>query len=166
MYVSAENSYSTPSSLSTPEFKDALSRYSMATIIENYGVPSQVLLELNNGPIEPNGVWHYHIIVFYEHLGFIIYYNYWGDGSISLNPEKEVLYVCPDHKSNTRILFALTSLNYKISPEEILERHQGIDLEYTKSLLETTGLSLQDFYDLFSLPSSTGCFESPSNTWH
>jgi hypothetical protein len=163
-YIFTENSYPVTSPLYSVEYKDALSGFSLQAILNDYGEPSRILLGLSNGPIEPTGGWHYEILVFYDQLGFMLYYVF--NQGISLNQSGNELSVCPNYEGTIIIRFALQSPSNTEPIEFVMERHIGVDPNYIRPLEDTTDITTLEFYESFKESGIGSCFQSGSENWY
>lgn len=144
------------------DFESFWEAYSPKQVFRMYGVPSRVLLSApGQTGIGTSGNTGYILWVFYDHLGFVIRY----DGTVADLP---VYHFCPELKEGsndiTVIRFVLQYPNHDV-PLEATDSILKHDMWRVKSIQEATGMSLEEFHQLFSQDKKPACFDAPHNIW-
>lgn len=120
--------------------------YSIDRVINRYGVPSRVQLQLIP-PLEPQSLPAYALTLVYEENGFWIKYH--GPATLS----DSIIRVCP----------VFTEINYITMHLQSPELKQPVfrpDLDgYDRSLEEAVGMSLKAFYENFKDAGNPTCLE-------
>jgi len=144
------------------DFESFWETYSPKEVIRIYGVPSRVLLsapgQTGIGNTGNNG---YILWIFYDHLGFMIRY----DGAVADLP---VYHFCPELKEGANnvisIDFTLQHPDHAL-PLELSDGILAHDLWRVKSIQDATGMSLEEFHQLFSQDEKPACFDTPHDIW-
>ena len=131
--------------------------YSPQKVVSTYKIPSRVFLQASGDiGIGNTGNGGYILWIFYDYLGFMIRY----DGSVV---NQATYHICPNLE-DTNIQMTLQSPNNH-KPLEwgdgILTNHRNT----VRTIEESSGISLEEFYQLFIQPEKPGCFETPENIW-
>jgi hypothetical protein len=144
-------------SIRSTQFGPAIQQYSIQKIFTDYGIPSRILLfpqeqleELGPGP-------SLSIMLFYDELGFVVYYGFENVFTI-LSPS--VYYVCPDYDSTDLIRLWFQAPDNPAPLERMLGKEYDDWLTiYLQPVEKVTNLSVEDFYKLFVTPGGQKCFE-------
>ena len=142
-------------------FEEDWKYYSLAQILATYGEPSRVWIQLAAGPVMPGSTMGYGVWLFYDHLGFLVCY---GGSGVVVQP---IYHVCPTLRGPGGIVSIRLWLQ---SPDSktLLEELAGVtqeQLPYLRPVEEATGLSVEEFYTLFTQSDGPACFESPRDMW-
>ncbi len=135
--------------------------YSLSQILAIYGEPSRVWIQLAAGPVMPGSTMGYGIWLFYDHLGFLV--SYGGSGVVV----QSIYRICPAQNGPGGIVSIrlwLQSPHSKTSLEELAGVTRE-NLPYLRPVEEATGLSVDEFYALFTQSDAPACFESPRDMW-
>jgi hypothetical protein len=133
-------------------------RFSLERILSDYGKPTQVLLDLSNYCADRcPALTEYGMYVLYDQLGILI--RYFGSA-----PRGDPILVCPIFAQVNYIELWLQSPQ---DSDPLLERmHLDPDeLKGLRPLGETTGMSIDTFYETFKDSSSKACVSSPAKFW-
>lgn len=137
--------------------------YAPREIVNQYGIPSRVLLSsvfaIGYGNTGRQG---YILWIFYDHLGFMIRY----DGTVADLP---VYHICPQFQEDgniTRIDLALQD-PLDTSPLEI---HDSILTNSTVPRIilpieDAARINMEEFYNLFARENNQPCFDTPRDVW-
>ena len=144
------------------DFTSLWASYSPKKIINNYGIPSRVLLSSVFAPGLGDGRHGYTLWVFYDHLGFMVRY----DGTV---PELPVYHICPQFQEDgdiTRIDLALQNPSNS-SPLELQDSILGgsVAPRVILPIEDAVGISLAEFQKLFAREESLPCFDTPREIW-
>ena len=143
------------------EFQDLWRNYSPQRILETYGAPDRIWLNVT----EPYGSARgYHLWFFYDKQGFMIRYP----GDVVDAP---ILHICPVIEGMRAIDLSLQAPDSSL----LLERFDAIledirlQTETGKtrelhSIQDATGLDEKQFYDAF-MQEEPACFDTPQNIW-
>lgn len=141
-------------------FQSIWESYDPRLLIRSFGVPSQAWLRTTSEKYGDKGTTGYRLWLFYDHLGFVIRY----DGGVKHAP---IYNICPTFENGTEridwIAFLLQSPDNQLPLERIDQ--VGITDRYIRTLEDATGLSLEEFYQLFTQEEQPACFETPRNIW-
>jgi hypothetical protein len=145
------------------DFARAMENYSLESILEHYGIPSKVYLEVYP-KYEPTSPLMYALWVFYEDLGFLIEYE--GEGYVI---QDGVVNICPDFDKLYTMKFYLQSSQVKPLLSGFADEMQSFnELVSQKSLLslsDATSLTVEGFHDLFTSDKQDKCFQSSRELW-
>ena len=150
-----------------PPLTEAMQQYALAQVLAQYGVPTHVWIGLSGGPAEPGGSWIYSMWVFYDNLGFSVYY----EGAL-LSRTSDTLQVCPIYEGVSNITMYLQSAESERSLDVFLEDAYGswvqgmVSQGILMDLKSATGLSTKEFHRRFTEPGQEPCIESPAELWH
>lgn len=134
--------------------------YSPKQVMETYHVPSQILLRAPGvSGVGTTGRTGYILWIFYDHLGFMIRY----DGSVRDLP---IFHFCPTIDQINQIEIDMQSPDASFQ----LEQQDGIlTSEYyedtIKTIEEAAGMTVEEFYRLFTQSKEPACFDSPHDIW-
>ena len=144
-----------------PFFDQLLQYYMLPQILSSYGQPTQaVVMPYYEGSIiDPDYIYPFSLSLFYQDQGIIVEY---------LFPRETVgdHYVgCPWKAAY--IILKVWSSEIHPSLSEIVEGNSvGINsLLFTKSIEESTSMTLEQFYQRFKEPNNTSCLETPIDLW-
>ncbi len=146
---------------SPEEFKEIWNRYAPERIIPNLGQPTRVWIHAVASAAEGNpSSFPYELWVFYDPLGLLLRYQ----GMVDARP---VYRFCPTFSDSGNIgitvdVYAVSTLGGD-SPEDLTELKSMAFPP--RNLEETAGLTVEEFYGLFSQNSQPICFETPQNIW-
>ena len=146
----------------SPNFKNAWASLSPEKIIVDYGVPTRVWVKSGSsvhegspGPTMPYSVW-----VFYDHLGILVRYS----GQVKY---ESIYKMCPVYSEQGNLSDDIDI--YLQSPNTNIPLEHLPTVKYNAndaiSLEEAAGITLNEFYDLFTKPGAEPCFESPRSIW-
>ncbi len=121
-------------------------RYSIDQLLNQYGVPSRVQLQLVP-PIEPGAPPGYALIIVYEERGFWIRYQ--GPATF----DGTMVRACP---SFAEVEYLVLRLQSSAAKTPVFRPDPD---GYDRSLEEATGMSLKTFYDRFKDASAQTCLE-------
>ncbi len=150
-----------------PPLTEAMQQYALAQVLAQYGVPTRVWIGLSGGPAEPGGSWIYSMWVFYDNLGFSVYY----EGAL-LSRTADTLRVCPTYEGVSNITMYLQSAESERSLDVYLEDEYGSWVQgmFSQGILmdleSATGLSTEEFHRRFTEPGQEPCIEPPAELWH
>jgi len=144
------------------DFTSLWALYSPKKILNNYGIPSRVLLSSVFAPGLGDGRHGYTLWVFYDHLGFMVRY----DGTV---PDLPVYHICPQFQEDgdiTRIDLALQNPSNS-SPLELQDSILGGSAapRVILSIEDAAGISVPEFQKLFAREESLPCFDTPREIW-
>jgi hypothetical protein len=134
--------------------------YSPKQIMSTYGKPSRVWLKTQEKTI---GDRHsYDLWLVYDDYGFIIQYVGF------LENKGQILHICPRFEGGMDIMWLQIYIHAPddLTPSENMgglvspEPQAG-----KKSIEDATGLSVDDFYELFHQNQELACFDTPSDIW-
>ncbi|MCK6584581.1 MAG: hypothetical protein L6Q49_15915 [Anaerolineales bacterium] len=146
----------------SPNFKNVWASFSPEMIIAEYGVPSRVwvksrssVYEGSHGPTMPYWIWF-----FYDHLGILVSYN----GQVRY---ENIYKMCPVFNEQGNLSDDIDI--YLQSPEANIPLEDLPTVKYNAKdaipLGEAAGISLDEFYELFTTPGIAPCFETPRSIW-
>ncbi|MFN8597114.1 MAG: hypothetical protein U0559_13145 [Anaerolineae bacterium] len=132
-------------------FVNAWKHYSIDQVLNQYGTPSVVRIQLSPRS-EPGASLGYALTLVYEKLGLLISYRGEGiDGS-----KADFIQACP-------LLTNVDSIDLKLqlptTPTLFPLLRPTDPIGYDRSLEEATGMSLKDFYNKFKNPTNQDCLE-------
>lgn len=136
---------------SRPVAFETLNKYYLPNILAKYGIPSSVVIFVGP-PVERNAPTGYGIRIVYQHLGFAAQYE-------GVTAPEKIVRICPEYGNFNFIHIDLQSPydGRSLRGEDGYTRWLDID--------EASGLSVDEFFQLFSDISISPCFESPENIW-
>jgi hypothetical protein len=142
------------------DFQAAWERYSPRQVMVDYGSPSRVWMytdALNYGERTGYDLW-----LAYDNLGFLIRYQ----GTVS-RKSFLVYQVCPRFYNGKDIDDILIILQSPDNPRPLEERDPYYPhvVQYTHTLEEAAGLTVEVFYKLFTQGKQPACFDTPMNIW-
>ncbi len=141
-------------------FQSLWKHYDPQLVIPAFGVPSRVWLTTSTIKEGNKGITGYILKIFYDHLGFVVRY----DGGVIHSP---IYHICPrfDDPSEgiSQISMLLQSPDNQ-SPLDRIDQGNLID-KYTRTIEDATGLSLEEFYQLFTQEDKPACFDTPRDIW-
>ena len=142
-------------------FQKQWREYSPSQIMYTYGKPSRVWLktrEKTMGDRHGYGLW-----LAYDDYGFIIQYNGF------LEEEDKILHICPRFEDGMDIMWQQIHIRSLNDGSDILENMGGLVSSEPqagkKSIKVATGLSVDEFYELFVQDQSPACFDTPAEIW-
>lgn len=123
----------------------------LSSIVENYGPPTDVYVH-----IQPDIDSFYDLHIVYQNIGMIIH--------IMENVESESPYLlCPNDLSDFGLNFIELTF---MSPKESGYYDYWIQRdEYTMTIQESSGISVEEFYELFLSGDPDPCFTSDDDLW-
>ena len=140
-------------------FNQELKDYLLPSVLTNYGQPSQVLLTVwPDDPDRPDIQWHpFSLALVFSEKGIYVEY---------VSPREtqaENFIGCPN---KSHIYLAVWEPQSDLPLEYIIEKAGSeIILSYSKSLVDATSLTLDEFYQTFKNPENTACLETPQSLW-
>ena len=144
------------------DFESMWESYSPKQIVTKYGVPSRVLLDTTGETgLSPTGANGYTIWIIYDQLGFMIRF-------VGFVADLPVYHFCPElQKGADDISHINLTLQYPDNPLP-LEWDDAIlstQPSRAKSIQEAAGISVDEFYRLFTQTDEPACFDSPHDIW-
>lgn len=129
-------------------------RYAWDQVLIRYGSPSWVSLGFDAPLSEPGAPVTYKLTILYESLGVAIDY----EGPAQYDPKAIVVRACPRFNEVTNVRLALVSARQGNSVIDLILKLSGAP-GLGPSLEDTTGMSIQAFYETFKVPSGGTCLE-------
>ncbi len=135
--------------------------YSLANILQTYGAPSEIwVLPFPTDPIRPDETYPFSVLLFYPRNHFIVEY-------VSARQEDSKDYFgC---QPTTRINLATWDPDRQKSLVEALVFLGGVANELNiglfRTLLDATGLTIDEFYKMFSDQGKPECLHTPKSIW-
>jgi len=129
-------------------------RYSPKNVITEYGPPSRVWIKSTSNYWGNTGYNGYLLWLFYDQLGFVIKYS----GGVKYQP---IYHFCPsmeNKKDIGGIEFLLQSPS-SLLPLDRLDDQDVPFRKYIRTIEEAAGLSIEQFYQLFTQGEKSGCFD-------
>jgi hypothetical protein len=149
--------YSTSRSSYKANLAKAMESYALPSILSQYGKPSRILLQAQ-GQIEPYSGTQAQILLFYDHLGFVIHYFFIN--IVFQDDNSYVLHICPNYDYTELIKLYLQSADNSTSLEDMIDDKDSYYLRsYLQPLEEITNLNVDEFYNLFNGTNKTVCFD-------
>lgn len=145
-------------------FQEQWAAYSPNLLIKEYGVPSRVWLEsISSGPVTEHRIAGYTLWVFYDHLGFLVLYEGYGE-------YEPIYHFCPRFENGEDIRFIEMYLQSPDNPNPIEVTTGIIGLEIApyprvQSIKDATGINITEFYNLFVQEDIQACFDTPRDIW-
>jgi hypothetical protein len=144
------------------DFESMWESYSPKQVLRTYGVPSRVLLSAPGGTgLGDTGNNGYILWIFYDHLGFLIRYG----GTVADLP---VYHFCPELQKGANDIYRINfTLQYPDHPLP-LEWDDAIlttQPSRAKSIQDAAGISIDEFYRLFTQNEEPACFDTPHDIW-
>jgi hypothetical protein len=137
-----------------------ISLYSLSTILNTYGQPTEIWLSTYDFPRGEGGL-PFAVLLFYPEQGMIARFD-----DIGANIGEQVR-GCPQGK--TAVVLAMWNPALKLSFREAVNRINELgsfeDWDYLK-LEESTDINVETFYQTFRNPDNTICLETPAILWH
>ena len=143
------------------EFRELWRRYTPAEILSTYGNPSRITIQTRKNTIQPSESTYkyYDLSLFYDHLGFVIVYS----GKIENKPNYAI---CPTYSGN--LLEEISIYSQSSESAATLENIIGEDYgpnESAYSLLEASGLTIDQLANLITDKTRTACFDTKPEIW-
>jgi hypothetical protein len=148
-----------------PFFRDLFGYYLLPEILSNYGKPAQVYLlplffEEERWPKDSRKP--FSIFLYYPENGFLVEY---------VLPQIDTIdhfAACPHEAGNFSIIS--WSPEQQVYLLDLAKHADGLglnvlNLQYFKTIEEATSLNLDEFYQIFKLPNSRRCIETPTEIW-
>lgn len=140
-----------------PAFAKAMRRYSLPSILSEFGVPSRILLQVQ-GQVEPGAGTQASILLLYDDLGILV--DYWFLDIVTQNSETGILRACPNYEHNYSISLYLQNPENNTPLERMIGDVDDYALNHLlKPIENVTTLSTVDFYELFVSPNENACFD-------
>lgn len=143
------------------EFQTLWGNYSPKKILETYGVPDRIWLNVTEVYASARG---YHLWFFYDEMGFMIRYP--GDVV-----DASVLHICPVIEGMRAIDLSLQAPDSPLPLERFDAILEDIRLQTETgktrglhSIQDATGLDEKQFYDAF-MQEDPACFDTPQDIW-
>ena len=145
-----------------PNFKNTWTSFSPEQIITEYGVPSRVWVwsrstvhEGSPGPTMPYSIWF-----FYDRLGILVRYS----GQVKY---ESIYKMCPVFSEQGNLSDDIDIFLQAPEASTSLEDLPTVknNTNHAISLEEATGISLNEFYEMFTTPSTEPCIETPKSIW-
>ena len=136
-----------------PPFAEAMRRYSLKSLIERHGPPSQVLLHIQE-IIEPGGSTRIEIVTIYENSNFIVRYVFYG--GVSRDPQTDKQQICPKYE----FISAIKMYSKVPAITRSLKSLAGIatlPLGWYTNWERLTGLSIEEFQTVFAEDDDSSC---------
>jgi len=145
-------------------YAEDLHAYMVPQILASYGKPEQVLIATYAVAPEP---WiPFDMLLFYPDQGILArYYGPIENEERNVVPVEESIRMCP-HR--TEFVLWLWSPEDEVSLVDVAGTGLGITPEglyYHRPLEEATGMSIDEFYEIFVQPGNQACLETPADLW-
>lgn len=144
-------------------FQDQWASFSPKRILEEYGVPSRLLISSNSGGyVTENRQAGYRLWLFYDHLGFVVMYS----GSGDYGP---TFHFCPRFENGEDIQHLEMYLQSPDNPSPIEKTAEIIGMEidpypHIQTLEQAAMITPSEFYELM-LHGEPACFDTPQDIW-
>jgi hypothetical protein len=141
-------------------FQSALESYSPRNVMADYGAPTRVWMYTDS--MDYGDRTGYSLWLAYDNLGFLIRY----EGFVQQR-DKPIYRICPrfDHGMDIQeIVIVLQSPDNPRHVEEMDPYYPHV-MQYIHSLEDATGLTVEEFYQLFTQDKKPACFDTPKNIW-
>jgi hypothetical protein len=136
-------------------------KYDPKQVLSDYGQPSRIWLSAISNDTGAPGIDGYRLWVFYDHLGFVLKYD-----AFAAIIDGENYHICPRMKdediSEIRMLLQSPS---NPEPLDRIDDNTEWFRKSTKPIENATGLSTEDFYQLFIQEDQPACFDTPIDIW-
>ncbi len=145
-----------------PDFKVLTHYYSISNILNTYGKPEEVLIGTwGEDPFLKATYTPFSVVLVYEQRGILFEY---------ISPMIEVgssFTGCPQEGRIRVVAWDPTSppAFSEIADNSSSDGYNSLGFEYFKSLADATGISLDEFYRIYSSESNTECLLTPSSMW-
>jgi hypothetical protein len=146
----------------SPNFKNVWAAFSPERIIAEYGAPSRVWVwsrstvhEGSPGPTMPYSIWF-----FYDHLEILVRYS----GQVKYEPIYKMCPVFNEQGNLSDDIDMYLQAPEANTPLEDLPTVKN-NTNHAISLEDAAGISLNEFYELFTRPGIEPCFETPRSIW-
>ena len=144
------------------DFESMWESYSPREVMRIYGVPSRVLLSTTGIiGLGDSGKHGYIVWIFYDQLGFMIRY----DGTVADLP---TYHFCLELKEGAEDINRIDLMLQNPSNPLPLERDDNIlttDPSRAMSIQDAAGISVEEFYRLFTQDDKPACFDTPHDIW-
>jgi hypothetical protein len=141
-------------------FQSALESYSPRQVMADYGAPSRVWMYTDSMDYgERTG---YSLWLAYDNLGFLIRY----EGFVQQR-DQPIYRICPRFDQGMDIQEIGIVLQSPDNPRPLEKRDPlySEKVQYTHTLEDATGLTVDEFYKLFTQDKKPACFDTPKNIW-
>lgn len=148
------------SGMNEAAFQSLWKHYDPQLVIPAFGVPSRVWLTTSTIKVGNKGITGYILKIFYDHLGFVVRY----DGGVTHSP---IYHICPTFDDSSEGISQISMVLQSPDNQSPLDRIDQGDLidKYTRTIEYATGLSLEEFYQLFTQEDKPACFDTPRDIW-
>ena len=142
-------------------FHEIWGKYDLQNFLPDYGQPSRIWLSSVSNDIGAPGIEGYRLWLFYDRFGFVLSYH--AAGAII---DGENYHICPrmDDEDIGEIRMLLQSPDNP-EPLDRIDENTEWFRKSTKSIDKATGLSTEDFYQLFIQEEQPACFDTPIDIW-
>ncbi|MEJ5312579.1 MAG: hypothetical protein WHX52_22665 [Anaerolineae bacterium] len=138
-----------------PQFAEIWKPYMLPEILEVYGLPSQVFLGTGGAPWLP-----FDLLLFYPDKGFLVQYS-----GVTEEGNSGLRQVCPHRVEIALYLWSPRSyMNLEDVPSVVIA-HADDEKWGPYSLGKATGMSIEQFYQIFVQPEHQTCLEVPADLW-
>lgn len=145
-------------------FQSLWDHYSPDRLLGTFEVPSRVFLRAPGVTgIGNRGKKGYILWIFYDHLGFMVRY----DGEVDDLP---IYHICPSvSETGSRIFRIDISMQSPNAPYDLAD-YDGILIDEkgsdtVKTIDEAAGMSVEEFYSIFTNKDKPACFDTPHDIW-
>lgn len=147
------------------QFQALWAQHSVQNIISTYGQPTRVWLQTAGHFTEPPGgkEMGYTLWLFYDNMGILVR----SLGRVRYAP---IYHICPAVQNEAEGMIRMDM--YLQSPDNptSLEVASGTERrpeekEFIRTIQEATGLSVEQFYKLFTQKDKPACFDTPRDIW-
>lgn len=149
-----------------PYYDELLTPFTLSNILKTYGLPDQIIIRPfpdDEGHPSPPAQYTFDFVLFYPEQGFVVEY-------VSVRDEKGKNFMgCPTKSYLTQLSTwnqgEASSINEAIQYFTNLDGISKVNIGEYKQVQEVTALSLTDFYNMFRVPNSSDCVETPKQLW-
>lgn len=145
---------------SIEDFPSYWKGYSPESVLNAYGPPTRVLLWTH--PLRRGSRHPYSLLIIYDGQGFVIYYA-------GFTKYDQVIKIYPRLGEQNNIGLVKIFLQ---SERSSLPLEHMAEWEYSDKILngmlpidEATGMSIEEFYKMFTTENQSGCVETPAKIW-
>jgi len=138
-----------------PQFAEDWQAYMLTQILKSYQAPSQAFLGTGSAPWSP-----FDLLLFYPEEGFLVQYS-----GVAEEREGKTWLVCPHLAEITLQLWPPGRITKLGDVPGVVSAHADDPTWGPYSLEEATGLSIDEFYEIFVQPGNQACLETPADLW-
>jgi hypothetical protein len=142
------------------DFQTAWERYSPHQVMADYGAPSRVWMYTDS--MDYGDRTGYSLWLAYDSLGFLIRY----EGFVQQR-DQPIYRICPrfDHGMDIQEMVIVLQSPDNPRPLEEMDPLYPHSVQYIHTLEDATGLTVEEFYKLFTQDKKPACFNTPKNIW-